>query len=66
MQVSGAQFHNTSPVHCTVCSPPKQALIHPHQPPKTVLSLPHPAEGGVLLNLTKIKIILCMALKLWN
>ena len=27
MQVSGAQFHNTSSVHCTVCSPPQVDLL---------------------------------------
>lgn len=27
IQVSGAQFHTTSSVHCTVCSPPKPSLL---------------------------------------
>ena len=37
-QVSGAQFHNTSSAHCTVCSPPHVSICH-HLSPHTLLYL---------------------------
>ena len=44
IQVSGAQFHNTSPVHCIVCAPPRVRSLSPfsllYPPPLFPTSLP--------------------------
>ena len=49
IQVSGAQFYNTSSVHCVVCSPPKvKSLSSTIHPPYSLLYLLPPAFTTVL------------------
>ena len=62
IQVSGAQFYNTSSVYCIVCSHPKVVSFHHHLSPSTLLYLPH---RSFLLAIT-VLLAVSIALQLWT